>query len=128
MESAPEQRREGRRNVSPGIVLALSHLPTLAARRLSGLDNDAIWQPVVIQAQIDQVGEICLTNAHDRIGSAPVDLDSSISLRSGATGKDDVVDITGDLPWVFRLQNPGIADTDEPCGVEQIMKSDPEPI
>src|SRR3954452_22269236 len=79
------------------------------------------WQPVMVEAQVDQFGKICFTHAHCRVRSAPIDLDGSIRLGNSAASEDDVVDIAGDLPGIFWLQNPGIADPDQLRGVEQIV-------
>src|SRR5689334_14936099 len=95
-----------------------------AADPPSAVHSASICQPVVIEAQIDQIGEIRLANAHHRVGSAPIDLDRAISFRHGATSENNVVDIPCDLPRVFGLQDPGIADAQELRWVEQVMQSD----
>src|ERR1051326_6429566 len=74
-----EQRKKRRRKLPPEMIQH-GHTYLRSVGRPSELDSAAICKPVVIEAQINQVGEIRLTNAHHGIGSAPIDLDGAISL------------------------------------------------
>src|ERR1019366_1033006 len=47
---------------------------------------------------------------------------------NGATSEDDIVDISSNFPRIFRLQNPRVAHTDDPCRVLQVMKGNPQTI
>src|SRR5713101_3675406 len=58
----------------------------------------------------------------------PIDLHGSIRLRNGTTGKDHVVDISGDFTGIFRLQNPRVAHADDLCRVQQVVQSNPQTI
>ena len=66
----------------------------------------------MLHAQVHQIRDIRLANAHDRIRAAPVNLHRSIRLGNRATRKHNVVDLARRLPRIFRLENPGIAYAD----------------
>jgi hypothetical protein len=66
----------------------------------------------VAKTEIQQVRNIRLPDAHHGVGRAPIDLDCSIRLGNGAAGEDNVVDVAGHLPGIFRLQDPGVTHTD----------------
>src|SRR5579859_5043360 len=82
----------------------------------------------IIKAQCDQFGDISFAYAHDRVCAPPVDFDSPVRLRNGATGEDDVVNISNYLPRIFRLQNPRVTHTNDLCRVHEVVKSNPQTI
>src|SRR6266496_4303365 len=67
-------------------------------------------------------------HAHDGVCASPVDFYGSIRLRNGATGEDYVVNISGYLPRILRLQNPRVADSNDLCWIPEVMKSNPQTI
>src|SRR2546425_1149810 len=80
------------------------------------------------EEKIIKIRFIRFAHTHDRVCAPPIDLHGSIRLRNGTTGKDHVVDIPGDFPGIFRLQNPRVAHADDLCRVQQVMQSNPQTI
>src|SRR5438270_10948634 len=68
------------------------------------------------------------SHAHDGVCASPVDFHGSIRLRNGATGEDYIMNISSYLPRIFRLQYPGVADSDDLPRVPKIVKSNPQTI
>ena len=65
-----------------------------------------------MKAQVHQVRDISLAHAHYGVRAAPVNLDRAIGFGDRAACEDDVVDVAGRFPWIFRLQDPRIAHAD----------------
>ena len=82
----------------------------------------------MLQAQRDQIGDFGFSRTHDRIRAAPINLHRSIGFRDRAAGKYDVVNVSGDFPRIFRLQNPRVTHSDDLGRIVQIMKGNTQAI
>src|SRR6185312_6888802 len=95
---------------------------------LASVTGCLFGRPAVLHAQLDQIGDIRLADAHDRICAAPIDLHGSIGLGNGSASEHDVVDISSYFPGIFRLQNPRIPYADDLCRVQQVVKSNAQTV
>jgi hypothetical protein len=67
-------------------------------------------------------------DAHDGIGTAPVELDLTVLFRHSTAAENDVGHIAAHFPGILWLQDPAIADGDHPGGVPQILQGDPQAV
>src|SRR5437764_14870608 len=110
----------------------------ILALSLSEISSGRIWsmaelpcslcRSAMIEAQCNEFGDMRFSHADDGVCASPVDFHGSIRLRNGATGKDYVVNISSYLPRILRLQDPGVADSNDLRRVPQVVKSNPQPI
>ena len=96
-------RRRDQCTRSSSISPCASSRCSVATTRLGGrLSPSLQGRPGRLQTKINQVVDLCDTNAHDAVCAAPVYFHGAVVLCDRTAGKDDIVDVTGQLPRIFR--------------------------